>query len=146
MNKVEQKEIDHIYEAFARVDHILSDLLELQYFRDDPLEIRFRLVLEEKKSTIEKLLSYLKEEEVPDYSNLVEWVKIIYRNDEVEKLHFQAWKRICQQNNFLKEDKLEKMNHLFNNMSELLEDALPEEEDFMREDHIPYVIPTLYRE
>ncbi|WP_026702228.1 hypothetical protein [Salibacterium aidingense] len=146
MSNVEQKEIDHIYEAFYRVDLILSELIELQYFRDDPLEIRFRLVLEEKKSTIEKLLSYLKEEEMPVYSKLVEWVKIIYRDDEVEKLHFQGWKRICQQNNFLKEDKLEEMNDLFNKMSDTLEEALPDEEDFLREDHIPYVIPTLYRD
>ncbi|MFC3040596.1 hypothetical protein ACFOGI_10095 [Virgibacillus xinjiangensis] len=146
MDAQKRQEIDHIYRAFSKVKDLTDRLLEHRYFPEDPLEERVHLILREKQDTLDKLLSYLKEEDVPQYSELVEWLKVIYRDDETEKLLFQSWKRICSQNKLLEEQTLQEMEELFNEMKEELEEALPDEEDFMKEAHIPYIVPTFYTE
>ncbi|MFC2946835.1 hypothetical protein [Virgibacillus sediminis] len=146
MDTQKRQEIDHIYQAFSKVKELTDRMLQHRYFPDDPLEERVHLILQEKHEILGKLLSYLREEDLPQYSDMIEWLKIIYRDDETEKLLFQSWKRICSQNHLLEEQILNEMEELFNEMKEELEKALPDEEDFMKEAHIPYIVPTFYVE
>ncbi|WP_240377490.1 hypothetical protein [Bacillus piscicola] len=146
MNAQKRQEIDHMYKALSKVKDLTDRLLSHRYFPEDPLEERVHLILQEKQENLDKLLPYLAKEDVPQYSDLVEWLDIIYRDDETEKLIFQGWKRICSQNKLLEEQTLQEMERMFNEMKEELEEALPVEEDFMKDAHIPYVVPTLYAE
>ncbi|SDI82222.1 Molybdopterin oxidoreductase [Alteribacillus bidgolensis] len=72
-------------------------MLESPLVKRGPLGTRLTLVLEEKQKVVKELLAYLRQEELPEYAAMVEWLKVIYRDDETEKLHFQDWKRVSLQ-------------------------------------------------
>lgn len=121
----------------------VDDLLEHLPMFEDALEQRFHLVLNEKKAMITSVLHELDQDPSND-ENIKRYLKIIYRDDEVEKLNFQAWKRLCLQNEAVDASLLEHLEQAFSHMKEVLE-HVAEGTDHLSSRNIRYVAPALYK-
>ncbi|WP_022794692.1 hypothetical protein [Marinococcus halotolerans] len=135
--------MDDLRSYVTDLDRNVDDLLSRLPIFDDALEARFHLVLKEKKAMITTVLDELANEPSDD-QKIKRCLKIIYRDDEVEKLNFQAWKRLCQQNQAVDASVLEHMEQTFSHMKEVLE-HVAEGTDHLSARNIRYVAPALYK-
>ncbi|MBM7552001.1 hypothetical protein [Thalassobacillus pellis] len=131
---------------FQYVGKLAEELLEEADLTNTPLEYRYRTALREKETHVRKTLDLLKQKN-HDPDNLLNAISIVYKSDEVEKLHFNGWKRLCQQNKTIKEEVLSKLETKFSRMKTELEEAVPYVKSIAKgHKDSRIIVPALYRD
>ncbi|WP_100011663.1 hypothetical protein [Lentibacillus sediminis] len=131
-----------LYSYLHEIDQTVDQVLTRLPIHEDPWEVRFQRLLQEKKATLQNVLKELKKEE-PEKDAVIKWLKIIYRDDETAKLNFHSWKRIALQDHTVDEDKLDKIEELLGHTKEELNE-MAQHTGFLTEDDMRFIAPPLY--
>lgn len=112
---------------------------------ESPTEARYTKVLQEKIETIQQTLEELKKNPQSD-KNIGEQLKIIYRDDEKEKLLFEQWKQIAGQSRLINKKELTELENNMKRMKTELEKAAPHVKELITDpEEVHAIIPELYR-
>ncbi|KAB8136785.1 hypothetical protein F9U64_09775 [Gracilibacillus oryzae] len=113
---------------------------------ENTMEERFTMLLQEKKEAIQIILNGLRE--TPEMNDEIHKnLHIVYKGDKAEKLIFEQWKRVAEQNNFVNSDELDWLEENFQEMKKELKEAVPSIHEFAGGwEKTRFIVPAQYRE
>ncbi|WP_047154895.1 hypothetical protein [Aneurinibacillus tyrosinisolvens] len=126
------------------IENQIHSILNRPFISSNPLEVKFRLALEEEKNAVHGAISAL--ENSGEGGPLLHYfLSILYRADEVGHASFRAWARAASWMNLADEDTVKRLKEVFANMHQELKDAAPVIQKLFNQQNAKYIVPPMYR-
>lgn len=122
-----------------------NQLLDETSAYEHPLLTVTRVSLKEQKDTLTKLIEALNaDEKEAELETVKEEISIVYHNHEIQYPLFRSWRRASDWMNLPSKTVAEKMEPLYEEMKNILEEAALELESIYGKEEIKFVVPSFY--